>query len=59
MPHTVMKKDLAKQLMYQMILARRFEEAAAEQYSQGNIAGFLHLYPGEEAVFLKFRHNWF
>ena len=47
---TVMKKDLAKQLMYQMILARRFEEAAAEQYSQGNIAGFLHLYPGEEAV---------
>jgi pyruvate dehydrogenase E1 component alpha subunit len=45
-----MKKDLAKQLMHQMILARRFEEAAAEQYSQGKIAGFLHLYPGEEAV---------
>jgi len=33
-----------------MTLARRFEEAAAEQYAQGNIAGFLHLYPGEEAV---------
>jgi pyruvate dehydrogenase E1 component alpha subunit len=45
-----MKKDLAKQLMYQMTLARRFEEAAAEQYAQGNVAGFLHLYPGEEAV---------
>lgn len=45
-----MNRDLAKQLMYDMTLARRFEEAAAEQYTQGNIAGFLHLYPGEEAV---------
>jgi pyruvate dehydrogenase E1 component alpha subunit len=45
-----MKRDLARQLMYDMILARRFEEAAAEQYTQGKIAGFLHLYPGEEAV---------
>ena len=26
------------------------EEATAEQYTQGNIGGFLHLYPGEEAV---------
>jgi pyruvate dehydrogenase E1 component alpha subunit len=33
-----------------MTLARRFEQAAAEQYGQGNIGGFLHLYPGEEAV---------
>lgn len=45
-----MKRDLARQLMYDMILARRFEETAAEQYTQGKIAGFLHLYPGEEAV---------
>jgi pyruvate dehydrogenase E1 component alpha subunit len=45
-----LNRDLAKQLLYDMILARRFEEAAAEQYAQGNIAGFLHLYPGEEAV---------
>ena len=45
-----MNRDLAKQLIHDMILARRFEEAAAEQYAQGNIAGFLHLYPGEEAV---------
>ncbi|RJQ47825.1 MAG: pyruvate dehydrogenase (acetyl-transferring) E1 component subunit alpha [Gammaproteobacteria bacterium] len=45
-----MQRDLVKQLLYDMLLARRFEEAAAEQYTQGKVAGFLHLYPGEEAV---------
>ena len=45
-----MNRDLARKFLYNMTLARRFEEAAAEQYAQGNIAGFLHLYPGEEAV---------
>jgi pyruvate dehydrogenase E1 component alpha subunit len=33
-----------------MILSRVFEERAAEEYTKGNIVGFLHLYPGEEAV---------
>ena len=37
-------------LLYQMILIRRFEEKAAEQYSKAKIRGFLHLYIGEEAV---------
>ena len=45
-----MQRDLARQFLYDIELARRFEQAAAEQYAQGNIAGFLHLYPGEEAV---------
>lgn len=45
-----MQRDLARQFLYDMLLARRFEQAAAEQYSEGHIAGFLHLYPGEEAV---------
>ncbi len=45
-----MQRDLARGLYYDMTLARRFEQAAAEQYTQGKIAGFLHLYPGEEAV---------
>jgi pyruvate dehydrogenase E1 component alpha subunit len=41
--------DLLK--MYeQMILCREFEESCAEQYSKGNITGFLHLYSGQEAV---------
>lgn len=33
-----------------MLLARRFEERAAQEYMNGRIGGFLHLYPGEEAV---------
>jgi pyruvate dehydrogenase E1 component alpha subunit len=32
------------------MLIRRFEEKAAEMYARGRIAGFLHLYTGEEAV---------
>ncbi len=39
-----------KKMLHDMLLARAFEERAAEEYAQGNIAGFLHLYPGEEAV---------
>jgi pyruvate dehydrogenase E1 component alpha subunit len=45
-----MQKDLARQFLRDILLARGFEQAAAEQYAQGKIAGFLHLYPGEEAV---------
>ncbi len=37
-------------LLRQMILIRRFEERAAEMYALGKIAGFCHLYIGEEAV---------
>ncbi|CAM2885593.1 pyruvate dehydrogenase (acetyl-transferring) E1 component subunit alpha [Flavobacterium frigoris] len=37
-------------LLYQMLLIRRFEEKAAEQYTKSKIRGFLHLYTGEEAV---------
>ncbi len=33
----------------QMVLIRRFEEMAGEQYGRGKIGGFLHLYIGEEA----------
>ena len=42
--------DLARQLLSQMMLIRRFEEKAAEYYALGKIGGFLHLYIGEEAV---------
>ncbi|WP_308388512.1 thiamine pyrophosphate-dependent enzyme [Acidithiobacillus sp. AMEEHan] len=37
-------------LLRQMLRARALEETAAEEYAAGRIAGFLHLYPGEEAV---------
>src|ERR671911_327973 len=33
-----------------MMLIRRFEDAAAEQYANARIGGFLHLYNGQEAV---------
>ncbi|MEJ2360676.1 MAG: pyruvate dehydrogenase (acetyl-transferring) E1 component subunit alpha [Gammaproteobacteria bacterium] len=45
-----MQGSLARQFLYDMTLARVFEQHAADQYTQGNIGGFLHLYPGEEAV---------
>ncbi len=33
-----------------MVLIRRFEERAGQAYGQGKIAGFCHLYIGQEAV---------
>lgn len=39
-----------RELLRQMILARRFEEKCAESYQLGKIGGFLHLYIGQEAV---------
>lgn len=43
-------KAHAEHLLRQMILVRRFEEKAAEMYSEQKIRGFLHLAIGEEAV---------
>jgi len=37
-------------LLRQMMLIRRFEEKSAEMYAKQRIAGFLHLYTGQEAV---------
>src|SRR2546426_6821596 len=42
--------ELARRLLGQMMLIRRFEEKAAENYALGKIGGFLHLSIGEEAV---------
>jgi pyruvate dehydrogenase E1 component alpha subunit/2-oxoisovalerate dehydrogenase E1 component len=43
-------REHARQLLHQMLRIRRFEEKAAELYTQMKIRGFLHLYIGEEAV---------
>ena len=51
-----MESDLLKKMLRDMLLARAFEERAAQEYTQGNIAGFLHLYPGEEAVAVGVLH---
>lgn len=43
-------KEELQELLYRMMLIRRFEEKAAEMYTRQKIKGFLHLYIGEEAV---------
>ncbi len=49
-PSSRLDAELARRLMGQMLLLRRFEEKAAEMYALGKIGGFLHLYIGQEAV---------
>ncbi len=51
-----MKRDNLISMLHDMLLARAFEERAAIEYTRGNIAGFLHLYPGEEAVAVGVLH---
>jgi pyruvate dehydrogenase E1 component alpha subunit len=45
-----MERDDLLALYRQMLLIRRFEEKSAEMYALAKIAGFLHLYIGQEAV---------
>lgn len=40
-----------------MLLARKFEEKAAQLYTQGHISGFCHLYIGQEAVVVGISSN--
>src|SRR5216684_9423584 len=49
-PSARLDTALARRLLTQMALIRRFEEKAAEMYALGKIGGFLHLYIGQEAV---------
>ena len=49
-PASRLDAELARRLLTQMSLIRRFEEKAAEMYALGKIGGFLHLYIGQEAV---------
>jgi pyruvate dehydrogenase E1 component alpha subunit len=44
------EREQLRKMMYDMLLARRFEEKAAESYALGKIGGFCHLYIGQEAV---------
>ena len=49
-PAAALDAELAKRLLFEMMLIRRFEEKAGEMYAMGKIGGFLHLSIGEEAV---------
>lgn len=43
-------KELLREILYQMVLGRVFEQKCAEVYRMGKIGGFCHLYIGQEAV---------
>lgn len=43
-------KKLLREMLYQMVLGRIFEEKSAEVYRMGKIGGFCHLYIGQEAI---------
>ncbi len=45
-----LKDDQLLDMYRNMMLQRRFEERAAQMYGKQKIAGFLHLYIGQEAV---------
>src|SRR3989304_4528054 len=49
-PSARLDTALARGLLTQMQLIRRFEEKAAEMYGMGKVGGFLPLYIGQEAV---------
>ena len=42
--------DTLREMLYQMVLGRIFEQKCAEVYRIGKIGGFCHLYIGQEAV---------
>lgn len=48
--HPGLTTDELKHAFYDMLLIRRFEEKAGQLYGMGLIAGFCHLYIGQEAV---------
>jgi pyruvate dehydrogenase E1 component alpha subunit len=43
-------QKLLRDMLYQMVLGRIFEEKSAEVYRMGKIGGFCHLYIGQEAI---------
>ena len=51
-----MKKEELLAAYGKMLLIRRFEEKAGQLYGMGLIAGFCHLYIGQEAVVVGMQH---
>lgn len=49
-PNFVFSKDEELKAFHDMLLIRRFEERCGQMYGEGLIAGFCHLYIGQEAV---------
>ncbi len=51
-----MDRDELRDAYANMLLIRRFEEKAGQLYGMGLIAGFCHLYIGQEAVVVGMQH---
>lgn len=49
-PGAMVTPEVAKDLYYDMVLGREFEEMCAQMYYRGKMFGFVHLYCGQEAV---------
>ncbi len=45
-----LSREQVLKMYEEMLLIRRFEEKAAEEYTKGKIGGFMHLYIGQEAL---------
>ncbi len=55
-PADTMDRDELLKAYTSMLLIRRFEEKAGQLYGMGLIAGFCHLYIGQEAVVVGMQH---
>jgi pyruvate dehydrogenase E1 component alpha subunit len=55
-PEASMGRDELLEAYGRMLLIRRFEEKAGQLYGMGLIAGFCHLYIGQEAVVVGMQH---
>ncbi len=56
-PEASMERDELLDAYGRMLLIRRFEEKAGQLYGMGLIAGFCHLYIGQEAVVVGMQHS--
>jgi pyruvate dehydrogenase E1 component alpha subunit len=56
-PAETMDRDELLRAYGSMLLIRRFEEKAGQLYGMGLIAGFCHLYIGQEAVVVGMQHS--
>jgi pyruvate dehydrogenase E1 component alpha subunit len=48
-PSDSLSQEKLHQLLYDMMLIRRFEEKTMQSYQKGKIGGFCHIYIGQEA----------
>lgn len=52
-----MERERVRRMVRDMLLARSFEERAAQGYTEDKVCGLPHLYQGEEAVAVGVLHD--